>query len=383
MQPDLARFIRPGDGVLVGQACAEPQTLVEALVGSRGKYPGARVFFGASYSGLLKPEHADHLRFSSYCGIGGNRALVDAGAMQVLRVPYSSLGPMIHAREIRADVVLVQVSPPNEHGEYSLGLAADYLVPALETARVVLGEVHDQVPWTNPEKRLRKEDFALLLESSRAPATPPAAKVGDLERAIAANALPFVPDGATIEFGIGALPDALCTVLSIRKDLKIHSGTVGDGVVDLVQGAIVKQVDCAVLIGSRKLFEWARSNPRLRLRSSEYTHGPEILGRIERFVAVNSAVEVDYSGAVNSELARGSYVGAVGGAPDFMRAAARSPGGAAIVLVPSQRIVAALTGPVSTPGSDVGLVVTERGVADLRGRSPREREERLRAIGAG
>jgi len=377
---DLASVIRPGDGIICGQACAEPQTLMEALVAQRAAFSGAGLFLGINYAGILQPGHADHLRLSAYCGIGHNRALADAGALEVQPAPYSRLGALIRSGAIRADAVLVQVSPPNARGEYSLGLAADYLVPALETARVVVAEVNQQVPWTHTEKLLRREDFALHIETSRPPAAPPAAKTGGSERAIARHAAAFIPDGATLEFGIGALPEAVCRELATRSRLSVHSGTVGDGVVDLLQAGAVAGVDCALLIGTRRLFDFARENPAIRLRSSEYTHAPRVLAGIDRFIAVNSAVEVDLTGQVNAEVARGSYVGAVGGALDFVRAANQSAGGVAITLLPASRIVEKLSGPVATPRSEAGVIVTERGAADLRGCGLRERERRLRAI---
>jgi len=377
---DLASAVRPGDGIVIGQACAEPQTLVEALLAQRERFSGCRVFLGVGYSGLVKPAHADHLRLSSYGGIGHNRALADAGKLELLKVPYSRLAPMMRGGEIPCEVVCVQVSPPNARGEYSLGLAADYLVPALETCRAIVGEVNTQVPWTRTDRLLRREDFALLVETSRAAATPKARPAGDLENAIARHAAEFIPDGATLEFGVGALPDSVCSALSSRKGLNVHSGTIGDGVVALLDRGTVKAVDCAMLIGTVSLFAAARDNPRIRLRSSEYTHGAAVLGRIEKFVAINSAVEVDLAGQVNSELANGSYVGAIGGAPDFVAAANRSPGGASLVLLPSSRIVERLSGPVSAPADAAGIIVTERGAADLRGCDAAERERRLRAV---
>jgi len=262
------------------------------------------------------------------------------------------------------------VSPPNQRGEYSLGLAADYLVPALQTCRTVVAEVNAQVPWTHSERLLRRDDFDLHVETSRAPAE---GRGRTTDRAIARHAAALVADGSTIEFGIGALPDAVCEFLSERKGLRVHSGTIGDGVVDLMRRGAVGEVDCAMLTGSRKLFDFARDNPRIRLRSSEYTHDAKVLGRLEQFVAINSAVEVDLRGQVNSEVASGSYVGAIGGAPDFIKAAATS-----LVLIPASRLVASLSGPVST--SDAGIVVTEFGSADLRGCDDAERARRLRAI---
>ena len=372
MMPALESVIRPGEGILVGQACAEPQSLLEALVERRDALKGCRLFLGIHYSGILRPEHADCLRFTAYCGIGKNRALADAGVLDILPVPYSMLGPLIRSGKIPADVVLLQVSPPNAHGEYSLGLAADYLVPALQTCRAIVAEVNDQVPWTHSERLLKKEDFALLVESSRAPAQPPSRTPSAIELAIARNAAGLIPPNSVLEFGIGTLPDAVCVHLKNHENLSIHSGTIGDGVVELNVKA-----NCAMMIGTRKLFDHARENPRIRLRSSEYTHDARVLARIDRFCAINSAVEVDLTGQINGEVAQGSYVGAVGGALDFVRAANQSPGGVSLTLLPAARIVERLSGPVATPRSEAGIVVTEHGAADLRGCSLRERERRL------
>ncbi len=373
---DLASVVRPGDGIICGQACAEPQTLVEALLAQRAALSGARLFLGASYSGLVKREHADHLRFSSYGAIGRTRVLADAGVLEILPVPYSRLGALIRGGGIGCDVAMIQVSPPNSRGEHSLGLAGDYLIPAIETARAVIAEVNEQVPWTNGERVLKASDFALVVRSSRPPAPAPIPKRSGLEEAIGRHAAAWVPQEATLEFGIGALPDAVCPLLKDRGPLAVHSGTIGDGVLELD----AHRIECAMLIGSRRLFDFARDNPRLRLRSSEHTHDARVLSQIERFVALNSAVEVDLTGQVNSEVANGSYVGAVGGAPDFARAASQSPGGVSIVMVPSSRIVERLGGPVSVGRSDAGVIVTEKGAADLRGCSLRERERRMGAI---
>jgi acetyl-CoA hydrolase len=367
---DLASVVRPGDGIIIGQACAEPQTLVEALVAQRERLSGCRLFLGVNYSGIVKASHSDHLRLSSYGGIGHNRALSDAGVLDVLRVPYSHLAGLIRSGRIRADVVFVQVSPPNARGEHSLGLGADYLVPALDVCRAIVAEVNAQVPWTHSERLLRKDDIDLLVESSRPPAQ---TRNRATDRAIARHAAALVRDGSVLEFGIGALPDSVCEFLRDRRDLRVHSGTIGDGVADLMASGAVRETDCAMLTGSRKLFDFARDNPRIRLRSSEYTHDAAVLGRLERFVAINSAIEVDLRGQVNSEVANGSYVGAIGGAPDFIGAA-----GTSLVLIPAARLVARLSGPVSTP--DAGIVVTELGAADLRGCDEDERARRLRAI---
>ena len=373
---DLTSVVRPGDALMWGQACAEPQTLVEALIAQRAVLSGCAAFIGSSYSGLLKPEHADHLRLASYCGTGGNRALADAGALDILPAPYSQLAPLIRAGRLRCDVLLLQVSRPNSRGEYSMGLGVEYLAPALQMARAVITEVNDRVPWTHTEPLLRRENFALMVETARPPAELPFSAPGELDRRIAAHAASCVPEGATVECGIGALPNAILSALSERTDLSYHSGAV----CDLVRTVRWKRCLGGALMGTAALFEWARENPLVKLASTDVTHGAASLARIERFAAINSAVEVDLTGQVNGEVAKASYVGAVGGALDFVRAANQSPGGVSIIALPGARIVEQLSGPVSVPRSEAGLFVTEHGVADLRGCTLRERERRMRRI---
>lgn len=392
---DLAEFIRPGDGVVWGQACAEPLTLTEAFVAQRERYPGASVFLGVNYSGTVKAEHADCLKLLSYCGAGHNRKLADAGLLDICPFPYSQLGGLIRGGRLKTDVVLLQVSPPNERGEYSLGISVEYLGPALETARVVIAEVNDQVPWTHTDPLLTAKDFAHVIRSSRPPVPLPYGAPGETELAIGRNAAEFIPDRAVLEFGLGSLPDAILAALGDRRDLAIHSGLLCDGVAKLMQsGAITnahKSIDRGVtvggvLFGTRLLFDFARENAAISLRSTDYTHSAATLGKIERFVAVNSAVEVDLTGQVNAEIAGGSYVGAVGGALDFIRAANASPGGVSLICLPASigtrlsRIVAKLSGPVATPRSEAGVFVTEYGAADLRGVPLAGRPARMIAI---
>jgi acyl-CoA hydrolase len=392
---DLTEIVRPGDGIIWGQACAEPQTLVERLLVQRAAFSGCGVFLGVNYSGLVRPEHADHLRLSAYCGAGHNRALADAGVLDIHPHPYSRFAELIRARRIPCDVVFVQVSPPNSRGEYSLGLAAEYLVPALEVARAVVAEVNDRVPWTHGDRVLRESDIVLAVRTSREPPALPYGAPGEIERRVAAHAAGFVPDGATLETGLGSLPDAVLEALGDRRDLGVHSGALGEAAVMLIERGVVtnarKPLDsgvsvAGVLFGGRRLFDYVHENPAVRLCSVEHTHDPRVLARFERFVAINSAVEVDLTGQVNAEVAGGSYVGAVGGALDFIRAANQSPGGVSIVVLPSSlgakrsRIVARLSGPVATPRSEAGVFVTEWGAADLRGLSLRERAARMIAI---
>jgi acyl-CoA hydrolase len=233
-----------------------------------------------------------------------------------------------------------------------------------------------------------------MIHTSRTPGTMPTPLVSDQTAAVARQVAGLVQDGATLQFGIGALPEAVLDELGSHRDLGIHSGIINDAALRLMETGVAtgerKTLDRRVAIGgllggTEKLFRFADRNPRIELRSTTYTHDPEILSRSHQLVAINAALEVDLTGQVNAEVAAGRYVGAIGGAVDFLRGAARSTGGLPIVALPSHsrgtpRIVAKLSGPVSTPRSEDIIVVTEHGVADLRGLSLEKRVEQMLAI---
>ncbi len=330
----------------------------------------------------------------SYCGSGTNRRLVKAGALDILPVHYSQLAPMISGGGLRIDVLMLQVSPPDAQGRYSLGLARDYLVSAVSSARVIIGEVHPDVPWTFGGPYLSARDFARLVESESDLQDLPEAGIGLIEEEIGRNVASLVADGATLQTGIGSIPDATLARLAGHRDLGLHSGVIGNGALRLIEAGVItnarKPADRGVsvggiLMGGAALRRFAHRNPALELRGSDYTHGRESLGRIDGLVAINSAVEVDLTGQVNSEVAGGTYVGAVGGINDFLRAAGTCPGGVPIIALPSMagavgRIVPRLCGPVTVARSDACIIVTEHGIADLRGASLAERAARMTAI---
>lgn len=394
---DFARYVRPGDMVVWGQACAEPTSLVERLLAERARIGRFRCFLGLPAGNTARPEHADRVSFVSYTGSGANRALYRAGALDILPCHYSQFPSVLTEGPLAADVVLVQVSPPNRHGRHSLGLAADYLPAAMDRARCVIAEVNDCVPWT-PGPTVAEDALDVIVAVSRPLAEYRRVEVGAVEQRIAAHVAGLVEDGSTLQIGLGAIPEAVLAALAGHRDLGVHSGLIGDAVADLMRAGAVnnarKTLDrgrtvTGLLMGSERLFGFAHDNPAIELRETEYTHDPGVLAAQDRFVAINSAVEVDLSGQVNAEVIgspdRADYVGAVGGAVDFLRGARRSRGGVPVVALPStagphSRIVSALSGPVSTARSDVGVIVTEFGVADLRGVPLRARRERLLAI---
>ena len=395
----LQQLICPGDTLWWGQATAEPLTLTRAVTAHRhalARDGRLRVFVGIAGSDTLQPEHADTIDFFGYAAGGPHRKLAQAGVLDILPSHYSHLPGLIREGLLPADVVLLQVSPPDEQGRYSLGLAHEYLPAALDKARVVIGEVNPEIPWTHGGVYLKAGDFALLVDAEHPPVTPVRATPGPAELAIARHIAARVEDGATLQVGIGNLPEAVLSALHGHRDLGLHSGAVGDGMALLAEAGVLtharKTLDTGIgiggiLMGTDKLRRWAHRNPGFQLRETGYTHDPQVLASSYKLTAINSAIEVDVTGQVNAEVAGGVYVGAVGGAVDFLRGAARSRGGLPIVALPATakgatRIVAQLSGPVSTPRSDAGLIVTEHGVADLRGQPLSRRVRRMIDIAA-
>ncbi|MDR5814166.1 acetyl-CoA hydrolase/transferase C-terminal domain-containing protein [Caballeronia sp. LZ033] len=391
---DLTAVIRAGDTVMWGQSHAEPITLMRALVAQRHRIGRTRLFLGIGLADVLAPEHADAFDFLAYCGSGANRTLARAGLLDILPAHYSQLPGLMSSGSLRIDVVMLQVSPPDSSGRYSLGLAREYLVGALKRARVIIGEVHRDVPWTHGGPYLRRADFDLLVESDAVFANPPASMPGTVETAIGGHVASLIEDGATLQTGIGAIPDAVLAQLADRRDLGVHTGSIGDGIAALCEAGVVtnarKTIDTGitiggVIIGSERVRRFAHRNPAVELRGTEYTHDASVLAQIHRFAAINSAVEVDLTGQINAEVAAGTYVGAVGGVGDFLRAAQASRNGVPIVAMPStagrhSRIVAQLSGPTTIARSDACVIVTEYGIADLRGLSISQRIPRMMAI---
>lgn len=392
---DLRAFLRPGDRVVLGNACGEPVTLAGALLAQAAGIGGLSAFIATSFSGLFTPEATAGLEVLSMGAIGALRTLARAGRLGVIPCHLGQVGPMITSGLIGCDVAFVQVSAADEEGNYSLGLVSDHVRAAVGRARVVVAEVNDQVPFTYGE-RLAAAEIDYAVPVSRPPVEVPPAAASETDEAIAKHAAGYVEDGSVLQVGIGALPDAILRLLGDRRDLGVHSGMASDGMVDLTEAGVItnarKPVDRGVsvtgnLIGSRRLHRFAHRNPGIRMCDTSYTHEPAVLARLDKLVTVNSAVEVDLTGQVNAEQAGSAYLGGTGGQVDFVRAGARSPGGHAIIALPAtarsgtvSRITARLSGPVTTARSEVDVIATEFGAAELKGRTLAERARRLAAI---
>lgn len=393
---DLAALLRQEDRVVVGQAMAEPLTLTRRLANEPNLPTGVCVFVGPLYSDTFASTATEGLRFESYGAIGKAARLAKAGRLRVFPLHYSALSAAFADGTMRADCVMVQLAP-DDGGGFNLGLARDYVVDAARHARLVIAEVNRDVPRCAGGEWPRDVPIHILVDAETPPLETSAPVPGEVDMAIAANVASLIPDRAVLQFGVGSIPQAVTMKLAGHRGLGLHSGAMFDGVVDLMKSGAIdnayKELDAGIsvaglLIGSRRLYDFANDNSSVQLRGAAHTHAHDVLSRLSRFCAINSAVEVDLTGQVNSEVADGRYVGAVGGQVDFVRGANASPGGRAIIALPAtarggavSRIVPAVE-TVTCPRSDVDAIVTEWGIAELRGCTLAQRAERLIAIAA-
>lgn len=355
------------------------------------------VFLGPTFSRTVSPQHADHIAFSSYCGIGANRSLYAAGKLDIVPFHLSQIPRLIEGGALRCDVVLMLLGKLSPDGKRNVAVSHDHLVAAAKQARVVIAEANDAAPCSFGAEEFSEVLVTEVVHTDRPVVSLPASAPSEAELKIAATIAGIVPDRAVFQNGIDAIPDAVLGALGQHRDLGVHSGMITDQVAALIEAGVVtnacKTVEPGVtvtgmLAGSQRLYAFADRNAQIRLRPVSFTHAIGITSRIERFFAINSAIETDLTGQVNSEAIGDDYVGAIGGQVDFCRGVIASPGGRSINALPSvaadgkrSRIVANLSSNIiTTARSDADLVVTEWGVADLRGQPLAERARRMIAI---
>lgn len=393
----LPELFRERDRLTFGQASSEPITLTRRIVDEAERLPDISVFLGNVSSGTFRPEVSPKISFESYGAIGDVAALVEADRVALFPMHYSALNVAIAQGLLRFDCVMLQVAPALSGRGFNLGLARDYAVLAARHARNVVLEVNPLVPRCHGGDLGDDFRFSVAVEAEEPPFEQTMTLPSETDQRIASNVAGLIPDKAVLQIGIGSLPHAVMQALRGHKDLGFHSGVMTDSVLDLIEAGVLtnaaKEHDAGVslaglLTGTRRLFDFANNNLAFRLSGAEKTHDLGTIAALSRFCAVNSAVEVDLSGQVNSERAGGRYVGAVGGQVDFIRGANLSPGGRAIIALPAtaragsiSRIVSQVS-TVTCARSDVDAIVTEYGVAELRGAKLDERAARMIAIAA-
>lgn len=392
---DFTSIVRPGDRIVCGQAAAEPLTLTEALIAQKDRLPPFKLFLGPVYSQTFAPERTEGIALSSYGAMGNSLALAARGRLELVPLPYSQLCAEYESGERVADIVLIQLSSRSLARGLSLSLSHDYVLSAARKARMVIAEINPHAPWTHGAGLPDDVPLHLCVAARWGPLEVPAAGLDDVARTIAAHAATLIPDGATLQFGIGKIPEAIVSSLGHLRNLGIHSGLINDVTVDLIERGVItnseKGIDRGVsvtnqLIGTRKLTDHAHENPAIAVRSTAYTHGHDVLRQVKQLTAINSAVEVGLDGSINAQTAGGVPVGGIGGQLDFVRGANASPGGRAIIALPASsrgksRIVPTVE-TVTVMAELADAIMTEFGVAELRGCDATERARRLIAIAA-
>ncbi|RIA45496.1 acyl-CoA hydrolase [Hephaestia caeni] len=397
-QIDYRSFLRRGDRIVVSQMSGEPLALTRQLVAQRHELEDIEVFIGVLNDTGFTPMSADRLRFRSFGAMGNARPLHAAGALGIVPISLGRIGTAILDGAVGCDVALVQLTPTSDPDLFGFGVTCDYMRAAIDRARVVVAEINSAVPRMAGTEFVRRDEIDILIDSDRPPPQLPARAPRELDRLIAANVTDLIEDGATLQVGIGGVPDALLGAIGDRRNLGYHGGMLSDGIAALMQsGALMnsrKAIDpgesvTAMISGSRELFRFVDGNPRISLRSSTYTNDVATIAAQSRFVAINSALEVDLTGAVNAESIGGKHIGGTGGLPDFAMGAAAAQGGRSVIALSSTaaggtgtRIVARLNGPVTVPAYLADVIATEFGRAELRGKSLRERALALIAIAA-
>lgn len=393
---DLRPFIRKDQRIVIGQGTAEPRTLTRALVAQAPALPTCRIFIGPTYSDSFPATAPETLVFESYGAIGTSSALAKAGRLEIYPDHFSGLAGAFSSRQLPADGVFLSLRPALSGSGYNLGIARDIALTAAKNARYVIAEINPWLPACHGGDIEADLPIVARVDAELPPIELTEPVASQAEQAIARQIASLIPDGAVIQVGVGAIPAAVFPALKHHRDLGFHSGAVTDGLVDLAEsGALTnrcKEVDrgvsvVGILLGSRRLYDFADRNPNLRLAGPEVTHSISYIARLSRFHAINSALAVDLTGQVAAEEINGRHIGAVGGQGDFTRAAGLSPGGRSIIALPAttrngqSRIVAQI-GTVTTARSDVDTIVTEYGVAELRHCSLNERVRRMVAIAA-
>ncbi len=392
--PDRARIVVPAlSGTPVG--------LLAALDDLRAGWTELELACGNLLTHIAPLDHPGApFRFSTYQTGGPLRAAEQAGQLEHIPATYAQV-PTLFAQDgpLPADAVLVQVSPPGPDGRHSLGTSVGGIVDVIRTAPLAIAQINANVPYTFGAAELAADEFDWLVELDSDIPQLRRTEPGEVELQIARHVVSLVPDGATLQFGLGGVPEAIMGLLGERRDLGVHSGLISDGIIGLHNsGALTgtrKTTAPGLIItteaaGGADFYRWLHRNDAVRLAPASYTHSLLILAQQRNFVAINSAVQVALDGSVNAESVGGRQISGPGGQPDFA-AAAQLNGGLSVIAMPAtaargrvSRIIRRLDADavVTTPRYLADIVVTEYGIARLRGRTLAQRADALRAIAA-
>ena len=392
--------VGPGDRVILSHCAGESLALSRALVERAPQLENVTIihFLMLGPNRFCGPGMEKHFSHLSLFAGPSVREAVNSGRADFIPCFFSEVPKLFREGYLPVDRALVQLSPPDEHGFMSFGVSVDYTKVATHCARTVVAAVNPQMPRTLGNSFIHVSEVDHIVEVDEPVIAVPLPKIGPVEEAIGRHVASLVVDGSTLQLGIGAIPDATLKFLTDKKDLGIHTEMFSDGVVELVERGVINNTKktlhpgkliATFLMGTRRLYDFVDDNPAVEMHGVDYTNDPVIIGQNTKIVSINGALEVDLTGQVCADSLGYTHYSGVGGQVDFVRGSARSPGGKSIIVLPStaaggqvSRICVALSegASVTTTRNDVHYVVTEYGIANLRGKSFRERAEALISI---
>lgn len=392
--------IKPGQRVFVGTGCGQPQALVKALSARSRDLSDIEIvhLLTIGEAPYATKELCSSFRINSFFISDNVRGMIQEGLGSYTPIFLSDIPNLFTSGQLPLDVALVHASPPDENGLCSLGVSVDIVRSAIENASLVIAQVNPMMPRTLGNSLMHATYFDILVPVEEAIIEQIPPEIDSDTRKIAGYIAALVEDGCTVEFGIGRIPQAVVEFLKDKKDLGIHTEMFTDAIIDLVESGAVNgtlkkldtgKISASFCMGTKRLYDYIDNNPLFSFHPTEYINDPFIISRQHRQIAINVALEIDLTGQVCADSLGSSFYSGIGGQVDFNRGAARSPGGKAIIALPStakdgtiSRIVTRLSqgaGVVTTRG-DVHYVATEHGVAYLHGKSVQERAIALIAI---
>ncbi|MFI3226159.1 MAG: acetyl-CoA hydrolase/transferase C-terminal domain-containing protein [Clostridia bacterium] len=391
-----ATKIKSGDRVLLGHAVAEPSALINEIVDKHDNYKNVELVH------LVYLGNSDYLKYpesfidnSLFMGAGQRKYYAD-GVVNFTPCFFNEVPKMLDEEYLPVDVFAFQCAPPDENGYINVGVSADYGLAAIKKAKMVIAELNPQMPRTAGDgNSIHVSEIDYMFEVDRPLFEIGETKIGDIERQIGAHIAKLIPDGATLQLGIGSIPDAILEFLKDKKDLGIHTEMLSDGIVDLVRsGAITGnaknthkgKIVTTFIMGTKKLYDFCNNNPDVEVYGVDYTNNPYVIAQNDNMISVNACIQVDLMGQVIADNIGLKQFSGVGGQVDFVRGANMSKGGKAIIAMAStaargtiSKIVPFLDhgGAVTTSRFDVSYIVTEYGVAELRGKTLKQRARAL------
>jgi 4-hydroxybutyrate CoA-transferase len=394
---EALRCVESGMRVYIQPGCAEPETLVEALMRRGPHVQDVEIVHMMTMGAApyVAPEMAGHFRHNAMF-IGANvRKAINDGRADYTPIYLSEIEQLFESGAMSLDVALLTLSPPDCHGFCSFGVGVDTSLTAAKCARYVVAQINDQMPRTYGDSFIHVTELDAIVDSSRPLCEMEQPAITDMHKAIARNVADLIEDGAVLQTGIGGIPDAVLPFLMDRKDLAVHSELVSNGVIPLIEAGVItgarknfkpRKIILGFAVGTKPLFDFVDNNPIFEFHPTAYTNDPELIARNDNMVAINSALQIDLTGQVCSDSIGSQFYSGIGGQVDFLRGASRSKGGKPIIAISSTAKDGAISRivPMLSPGAGVvtsrGLiryVVTENGVAYLHGKTIRQRAQAL------